>query len=188
MRMIQPKAFTVATLVAGVSVSLTGCDQGASVPTGDAGATISAMASLPDGLMLIAAPADAKPVVELKRTAKEGDQIVMRVIVGGREKPIVENRSVLTVVDAGLNNQCKLPSDSCKTPWDYCCASPEQLKPHLATVQIVDDEGRPLAVDLTRASKIEPSAVLVVKGSVGSRPDPNTLVVNASGLFVELTP
>ncbi len=188
MRIVHLKLFTVTLLTGTVCIALTGCDQDSSAPTGNSGGTISTSASLPDGLILAAAPPGATPVAELKRTAKEGEQVVMRVVVGGRKKPIVENRSVMTVVDVGLNNQCVLPGDSCKTPWDYCCASPEQLRPNLATVQIVDDQGRPLAIDLLGASKLEPLAVLVVKGSVGPRPDPGTLVINASGLFVESTP
>ena len=188
MQMFQSQVFTAAILAGSLGLALAGCDQSTSAPSGDSERKIPISTSLPDGLLLTSAPAGAASVTELRQSAKEGDQVVMRVVVGGREKPIIENRSVMTVVDGDMVNQCKLPSDACKTPWDYCCASPEQLRPNLATVQIVDDEGRPLAIDLTKVSKIEPLAVLVVKGKVGPRPDPGTLIVNASGLFIESTP
>ena len=188
MRMDHSMALTVAMLAGSLGLGLSGCDRSTSAPSGDSDAKTPMNTSLPDGLLLAAPPSGARSVTELKNSAKEGDQVVMRVVVGGREKPIVENRSVMTVVDGDMVNQCKLPGDAGTTPWDYCCASPEQLKPNLATVQIVDDDGRPLAIDLTKVSKLEPMAVLVVKGTVGPRPDPATLIVNASGLFIEATP
>ena len=94
----------------------------------------------------------------------------------------------MTVVEAATPNQCLAPGDGCQTPWDYCCMSPEQLTANLATVQIIDDQGRPLAVDLTSHSKIKPLATLVVRGTVGPRPDPAVLVINATGIFVEPKP
>ena len=188
MRNVQPQAFTVAMLAGCVVLVLAGCDQGTPAPSGESDETMLQSATLPSGLLLAEAPTGAKTVAELKESAKDGDQVVMHVVVGGREKPIVDNRAVMTVVDAAMKNQCTLPGDSCTTPWDYCCASPKQLKPNLATVQIVNDDGDPLAIDLAKVSGIKPLAVLVVKGEVGPRPDPGTLIVNATGFFVEITP
>ena len=161
---------------------IAGCDQGT---TGESDGAGHPNVSLPDGVLLDQAPTGIASISQLKESAKEGDQVVLRAVVGGRVKPIVENRAVMTVVDASRPNQCTTPDDMCKTPWDYCCASPEQLKPHLATVQIVDDHGHPLAIDLKGATKIKPQSVLVIKGKVAINPNASTLIVNASGLYVE---
>lgn len=182
MSMSRFRIFTVMMVASGIGFLLIGCNEDASVPGGSPEDDVVAL--LPEDLLLDEMPANPTPITRLKQIAKEGDEVVMRVIVGGRKKPFVENQAVMTVIDASLNNQCKLDSHGCKTPWDYCCESPEQLKANLATVQIVGDEGWPLAVNLTRALKIEPMALLVVRGKVAPRPNPSVLIVNASGLFV----
>ena len=161
---------------------IAGCDQGT---TGESDGAGHPNVSLPDGMLLDQAPTGIASISQLKEFAKEGDQVVLRAVVGGRVKPIVENRAVMAVVDASRPNQCTSPDEMCKTPWDYCCASPEQLKPHLATVQVVDDHGRPLGIDLKSASRIKPLSVLVVKGNIAPRSDASTLIVNVTGLFVE---
>ena len=177
-----------ATMFAGTMLALclglliAGCDQGT---TGQSDAAKHTRISLPDGLMLDRAPTGVTAISQLKESAKEGDEVVLRAVVGGRVKPIVDNRAVMTVVDASTSNQCTSDDDRCESPWDYCCASPEQLKPHLATVQIVDDHGHPLAIDLKGATKIKPQSVLVIKGKVAINPNASTLIVNASGLYVE---
>jgi len=53
-------------------------------------------------------------------------------------------------------------------------------------VQITGDDARPLAVDLQAAGKIKPMDTLVVKGTVGPRPTKDTLVLTATGIYVEL--
>lgn len=147
-----------------------------------------AASELPAGVLLTEAPKGAATVTDLKKSAKEGDEIVMRVVIGGRVKPFVEKRAVMTVVDAGFENACLKPDDSCPTKWDYCCASPEELQANSATVQIIDAKGQPLAIDLNSIAKLKPLSVIVVKGKVGPRPDPGTLLVSAASLFVESNP
>lgn len=167
-----------------LSIVVTGCDQTGSSESPQASATPTIGSYLPEGLKLAEPPAGVVAVVDLKKSAKEGDQVVLKAIVGGRVNPIVENRSIMTVVDATLKNVCLLPGDGCKTPWDYCCAAPKQLKESLATIQILGETGSPLAVDLGAALNIAPQSVVVVKGTVGPRQDNSALIVNASGLFV----
>lgn len=182
MRKNHATILTATMMAIYLGLFVAGCEQG---ETSQSGATEQKRVSLPDGLLLDHPPTGVTAISQIKQSAKEGDQVVLRGVVGGRVKPIVDNRAVMTVVDASTSNQCTSPNDMCTTPWDYCCESPEQLKPHLATVQIVDDHGHPLTIDLTGATTIKPMSVLVVKGEVSSKPNAFTLVVNARGLFVE---
>ena len=92
---------------------------------------------------------------------------------------------IMTVVDASLPNKCDSPDNHCKTPWDFCCAAPEELLPNLATVKFTDPDGRTLAVDLTSDGRINPNATLVVRGVVGARPSDEVLEIRATGIFVE---
>ena len=182
--------FVMKMLALALIVTLSGCDQAAPPSPKASGGdkSVAATSKLPDNVLLTEAPVQPTPVSKLRSSAKEGDEVIMRVVVGGRVKPFVNNRAVMTVVDAGLHNVCTQPGDPCKTKWDYCCTAPEELQPHLATVQIVDNRGRPLPVDLAASSKIKPMSTLVIKGKVGPRLDPAALVVNASGIFVEAMP
>lgn len=172
-----------------VAIGLIGCDNGGTPSgdgqkkTGDDDKKVVA-AALPASLFLTEAPADAIAVPKLKESAKEGDEVTVRVVIGGREAPFVAKRAIMTVVDSGLANQCLSPDDGCGTPWDYCCASPEQLKPNLATVQFVDGTNATLDVDLS-ASKLKPGSTVVVRGVIGPRPDPDALIINATGIYVE---
>lgn len=139
--------------------------------------------ALPDGIMLSSAPDGAAPVQELKTSAEPGDEVVVRVTVGGRADPIVAGRASAVTVDAAFENACMSEDDHCKTPWDYCCAVPEALSANMATVQVVDEDGRVIAADLSEY--FQPLSTLVVKGIVGPRPDPNVLSINAAGIYVE---
>ncbi len=177
----------MATLAAVLMIG--GCDQNdktAKNGNGDTGTPNGDKVALPDGLFLDTKPTDkATPVKDIKQSAKEGDEVVMRVVVGGREEPFVSQRAIMTVVSAEMKNQCKLPGDHCETPWDYCCEAPAELKANMATIQIVDADGLPLKIDLSDDARIKPASVVTVVGKVGPRPDREALVVTATGLYVE---
>lgn len=160
---------------------LIGCDR--DNPSGSNGNNPAA--SLPDTLFLAVAPSDPIPIPKLKTTSKEGEEVVMRVVIGGRRRPFVDNRAIMTVVDGSMLNHCALPGDSCKTPWDYCCSSLELLKENMASVKIIDSKGRPLKVNFNDSPMLQPSATLVVQGTVAPHSNSQSFVVNASGIYVE---
>lgn len=169
------------SLAVGLSVVMLGCgESGTPSPDGDRGS--SAVAPETD-LFLSEAPEGAKSVVELKASAKEGDEVVMRVIVGGNMSPMVEGRMSMNVIDAELENPCMGEDDHCQTPWDYCCTPGEDKTANMATVQVVDADGR--AVSAGWGDKVGPLAVLTIKGVVGPRASAESLVVNATGIYVE---
>jgi len=142
-------------------------------------------ASLPETLFLATAPKGVQSITDLKATAKEGDAVTLRAIIGGRKETFVTSRAVMTVVAADVVNACLGEDDHCPTPWDYCCAPAEELLPNVATVQIVGADARPLALDLNNVDKLKPLTTVVIKGTVGPRTDTSSLVINATGIFVE---
>ena len=170
------KAGTVILLSTLCLVSLSCRDSNDPQPQGSA--------RLPDSLFLTAAPDDIQTVSSLKEKASEGDDVVIKVVVGGRKKLFVNDRAVMTVIDATLDNPCTVEDDHCPTPWDYCCTPPEELLPNIASVQILGDDNRPLAVDLSTVEKLKPLTTLVIQGTVGPRSDQNILVIHADGIFV----
>jgi hypothetical protein len=140
--------------------------------------------ALPESFILSAAPADAKDVSALKKDSKVGDEVVIRGQVGGSKAPIVEQRAIMTIVDMKLPACNVKPDDDCKTPWDFCCETPESLKANTASIQFSGTDGKPLRVDLRSVSGLNNLAVVVVKGKVVSREKDN-LFINASGIYIE---
>lgn len=140
-------------------------------------------AQLPESVFLAQAPEGIQTIASLKATAQEGDEVVVRVVVGGTEKPIVEGRASATVIEAGIKNPCLDEDDHCPTPWDYCCSPQESRTANLANLRITDGAGQVLEADL--ASRIKPLTTLVVRGIVGPRPNEKALTINALGIYIE---
>lgn len=141
--------------------------------------------ALPAELLLSVAPEHAKGVAEIKKEAKENDDVVVRGRIGGSVEPFTKGRAILELTDSSLLICTERPDDHCPTPWDYCCEDKDHLVAHKATIQFVDAQGMPLKIDLKGQHGLKESATVVVKGKVGPRPDPKVLVINATGVFVE---
>ncbi len=156
-----------------VVVSLGGCN-GNTTP---AGANASQTAPAAGASWLLAAmPADAIPVAQAKQTAKEGDRVVVRGRIGGRRDAVNADVAIFVMMDPAIP-ACKI--GACKTPWDYCCESPESITSNSATVQLVGDTGRPMAIDLEKHA-IGPLDEVVVIGTVGPRPTEEVFIIHAS--------
>ena len=145
--------------------------------------------ALPADLRLSKAPEGAVlGVGELKKSAKEGQEVVLRARVGGADDPFVAGRAVMTIADAGTITSCAdmdMGQEGCKTPWDYCCTPREALLANTATVRVTGPDGQPLKADLRGWKGVEALKVVVIRGVVGPRPDPAILVIDAKGIFVE---
>ncbi len=141
--------------------------------------------SLPASLFLAAAPGEPVAVKQVKAQAQEGDEVIVRVVVGGEVNVFVKGRAIVKVIDTEMKNLCLSPDDSCKTPWDYCCSTTEELQPHRAMVRVMDDEDKTLKVGLKNAGQIEELKTLVVKGVAAKGSDEKNLIINARGIYVE---
>jgi len=176
-------AFLMATGL--VFLGACGGDEGGGETSGQAPAAD--LAAVPDAVFVSAAPDGAKDVGEVKASAKEGDEIVIRGRVGGSKSPFVPNRAAFTL--AGFSDKITAcsdrPDDGCKTPWDYCCDAPADIIANSATVQVVGADGHALAGTFRGVHDIDHLTTLVIKGTVGPRPDPKVFVVNATEIFVE---
>jgi len=173
--------FVCAALAMSMMIGCDGSDE-ADTSSNTGGAST---ASLPAGLFLTAAPGEPVAVRQLKAQVQEGDEVIMRVVVGGEVNVFVPGRAIVKVIDTEMENLCLSMADSCKTPWDYCCETADDLQRHRATVKVVDAQGKTLRVDLKGAGQIEEMKTLVVKGVVAQGSDTKNLVVNAQGIYVE---
>ena len=176
------KCFLPASLVAVLSIALlavAGCDRSDTASKNPEAPA--ATAALPAGMMVETAPADAKGVIELKGAAKDGDEVVIRGVVGGTEDPVAANQAIVTLVDAGVTTCDKMEGDTCKTPWDACCE--KDLPAKTATVQVVGADGKPLKGSLASAG-VKPLKQVVVAGKARVPADGKALVIEATKIHV----
>lgn len=164
--------------VVGLTLGLVACQEEAAPTTGD---STSSAAPTTANWQLASMPADPQGVKAIKDTAAEGDTVTVRGIIGGRKDALSTDSAFFVMVDPGLENICTSEDDHCATPWDYCCAMPDDIQANSATVQLVDADGNPLEFDLS-GQGISPLDEVVVVGTVAARPTPQVLTIRATGL------
>lgn len=170
------------------TVLVTACDGGAQPKSDQPGppADGATADTLPDELLLESAPEGAVAVATAKRSAQPGEMITVRGRVGGRKDPVLAGRASFLLADPDQIAACdSRDDDECPTPWDFCCEPKEKITANTITVQVADDKGRALKLDLGALTGIEPGSFVVVRGKVGPRPDPNALVISADAIYVE---
>lgn len=165
-----------------LAMTLTGCDKSAPVAADDRSSATAKSEPQAPAWLLEQRPADAQSVGVLKSAAREGDTVVLRGRIGGSRSPMTASSAVFTIVDSSLPTCADNPDDNCRTPWDYCCEPRDLLTANSATIQLVNAEGNPLAVDAT--THLNPGDEIVVAGKIAPRPNNSVLVVQATAVYV----
>ncbi|MGH7177214.1 MAG: hypothetical protein ACREJC_07535 [Tepidisphaeraceae bacterium] len=168
----------VSLLILGTVTLLAGCER-------DEPLVATKTDELPAGLFLNQPPGQADDVIHVKRTAREGDSVVMRARVGGSKEPIAPARAIFTVTDLSLQTCDKSPTDSCPTPWDNCCDPTDVIADNSATIEVVNAGGRPLRLSLAGVGGLAPMKEIVVIGKVRGTVDARNLVIDAAGIYVK---
>jgi hypothetical protein len=135
------------------------------------------------GYLLAKEPEGAKPVLDVKQAAKDGDEVLIVGRVGGRVEPFVQGRASFTIVDPSLKSCSDIEGDNCENPWDYCCVNPSDLARATVLVKFVDEMGKTLDRDARELLGVEPLQTVVVRGKAKRDADGN-LTVLASALHV----
>ena len=130
-------------------------------------------------------PPEVKNLLEIKQTAKKGDQVVFLARVGGKANPFIDKKAIFLAADPSLVS-CELmgEEDHCIYPEDYCCEDPANLRPGLATIQFVDQSGSPINVSAEGAGGLESLKFIVVDGEVRDRNDEGLFIVDARQVWV----
>src|SRR5688572_22205164 len=141
-------------------------------------------ATAPDAKYLLTEqPADAKHVIDAKKDAKDGDEIVVTGRIGGDVDPWVKGRAAFLIVDPSLVPCSEKEGDNCPTPWDYCCDA-DTLAESKATIKFVDDKGDTLATDARQLLALKELQHVTVRGQA-KRDDAGNLTVLATGIYVK---
>jgi hypothetical protein len=163
---------------AALTLLLTGCGR-------DAADSPAPAAMLPAAFFLEAPPENALSVLDAKRSAGEGERIVVRGRIGGTRDPFVNGRAVMTIVDMSLPTCADKPDDCCETPWDYCCETRADIVAHAATIQVTGENGGPLRANLNGAGGLAPLAEVIIVGTVGQTASPTAFLVEAEAIYVK---
>jgi hypothetical protein len=142
--------------------------------------------ALPASLLAEKAPKDAVSVAKARETAKPGEAIVLRGKIGGRKIALVPKAAIAVLADEKSITSCNnMPGDSCATPWDYCCETPEKLTASTATIQVRDEKGKVLRAPLRGLGELKELSTVVISGTVDAASTKDNLIVNATSVFVE---
>jgi hypothetical protein len=130
--------------------------------------------------LLESEPAGPASVLDTRKQAKDGDDVVLVGRIAGSEKPFVPGRASFSVTDLSIQ---PCPDDEgCPTPWDCCCTPPDELRNATAQIKFVDDSGKTLNVGARELFGVKELSVVVVKG-VANRDQQGNLTVIGKGLF-----
>lgn len=186
MKFLKSSQFVSSMVLAGLL--LTGCGGGGAEDTDantntarDAAPTT---AAIPASLFTTETPADVKSLLDAKTNASVGDEVTFAARIGGRVEPFTGSSAVFLVADEAIKTCTERHGDGCPTPWDFCCEPKDNLMKNMATVQIVDADGKPLAGSAKGLHGLDPEATIIVTGSVVTVDGP-TFVVNATRIHVK---
>ena len=161
-----------------VAFVVVGCSQGPDDSPGVAqGPTI-------DGSKFVLAdePQGAAEVIAARDSARDAEEVVVVGRIGGSHQPWVEGVAAFSIVDSSLEACSDVPGDECRTPWDYCCVTP-QLKSSTALVKLVDADGQVVKSDARGLLHLKELQTVVVRGQA-QRDDAGNLTVLATGVHV----
>ena len=128
-------------------------------------------------------PEGAVGVIIAREDAKDQDKIVLVGRIGGQKNPWIKGRSAFTVIDAAMSVVASgEESGSGQVCLDDCCAS---LRADCTTlVKIVDESGKPLAIDARELLNAKENDMVVVEGKVHRNEEEGVFNVAATGVYV----
>jgi hypothetical protein len=118
---------------------------------------------LPERFHLPSPPPGAVDVAAAHAHARDGEEVVVRGVVGGSVKPFVAGLAAFTIVDLALRD-CVDDGMHCKTPWDYCCVDPSEIARGSATVEF-HEGGALLAADPRGFHGLDHLVRVIVQGT-----------------------
>lgn len=135
--------------------------------------------ALPDQFWAKESPEGAVDVFDLR----EGDLNGKEVVVRGTVQEFVDGFAAFVLVEDTLLSCNEIPGDECETPWDYCCADPDELTRGSAFVEFHDGDS-PGSWAVEGFHGIAQLSEVVVTGTL-QVDDANNLSVQASSIRLQ---
>ena len=139
--------------------------------------------ALPANLLVTEQPAGAIGVIEARTAAKAGDRVAVIGRIGGSRAPFVSSRAIFTIVDQSMKSCLETDEEEhCPRPWDYCCEEKKELAKSMASIEISDANGKPLALALESEGTFKPLMLIAVEGTLQST-EGGSFVVRAEHVY-----
>jgi len=133
---------------------------------------------LPPMMLHQQVPHGAVEIAEAMRTAKAGDEIVIRGRISDGSDVFVHNRAILRLADEAALPACCAPGAPSS---GGTCAVPANRR---ATVQFLDGRGRMIRLGLRGLHGLTVGKEVFIVGTVLAADNDRTLIINASGMHV----
>lgn len=125
-------------------------------------------------------PAGVMEIGDARKSAGTDEEVVIVGRIGGSGEPFVEGLAAFTLVD--LKVPYCAADEGCPTPWDYCCTQ-DEVKDNIATIKLVDGEGKLVNEDARNLPGVKELSVVVAQGTA-LRDESGNLTVAATKIFV----
>lgn len=132
---------------------------------------------------LEAPPSDVISVSEARELVQPGEPVTVKGRVAGSSQPFSEDYALVMLVDETVKTCEQIPGDNCPKPWDACCVPSEDLAANRLTVQLVDEQGTPLAQGLKGVNGLQELDTLIIKGAAAQASTPENLIINAESIY-----
>ena len=139
---------------------------------------------LPADLVVTALEGEPQTITQVKASAKVGAEVLVKGYIGGSAEPFQAELAAFTIADTDIVTPCnERPADSCPIPWDFCCDPPDKRAAAMASVQVVDAKGLPVAQGLEGHGGLAKGGRIIVKGTV-TMAEAGNLVIDAAAIRV----
>src|SRR3954466_11503024 len=102
MMMFKMKSILLASSLLLAGVVIVGCDRAKPTPAQPTPKPTADAATFPAALFLDKAPEGVQELLAAKKSAKVGDEIVLRGRVAGQKEPLAANRAIVTLLDSAV--------------------------------------------------------------------------------------
>ena len=178
---MNPKKASISLLCFGaITVLFSSCGGGKTEPEETASVDLNPVI---EGVFDETEPESPITVVEARKSAQPGDEIIVIGKVSGAMSPFTEGFATFVLADQALETCDLVPGDLCETPWDACCVEPSVIQNMRMSIQILGEDGRPVMQSLRGVRGMKELDTLVVSGTVAEGSTADNLILNATGIF-----
>ncbi len=145
------------------------------------GSMAAAQDGLPKSMLLDRIPAGAKEIGEAMKTAKAGDEIVLRGRITDSSDVFVPNRAIFRLADEKAVPVCCLSDIGKPVAGGSSCGVPATMR---ATVQFLDERGQIIRTGLNGKHRLGIAKEVFVVGTVHQADNRSVLIINAKQIHV----
>lgn len=127
---------------------------------------------------LVAEPAGALDVIDVREKAKDGEPVVVLGRVGGGAKPWIDGRAAFLLVDERMAPSCT--DEKCDENCSHCA---QELAEATTMVKFLGEDGKVLPVDARQLLGLGEEQTVVIRG-IANRDDSGNVSITAEGIFV----